>query len=87
VELLTKELQLLITLAKQPNQVFHPIQLYRQIWEDEANFSKQTIKVHIHRLRKKIEPNPALPRYIITVDRLGYKFNPYGSVSPMTLEV
>lgn len=80
VELLAKEMKLLLTLAKQPNQVFHPEQLYRQVWADEAYYSKETVKVQIHNLRKKIEPNPALPRYIITVNRLGYKFNPYGAV-------
>lgn len=80
VVLLTKEMQLLLMLAKQPNQVFHPEQIYRQVWEDEFNYSKETIKVHIYNLRKKIEPNPAQPRYIITVNRLGYKFNPYGTV-------
>ncbi|MCD9022165.1 response regulator transcription factor [Cohnella silvisoli] len=80
VQLLAKDIQLLIALAKQPNQVFHPEQLYRQVWNNDVNYSKDTIKVHIFNLRKKIEPNPALPRYIITVDRLGYKFNPYGVV-------
>jgi DNA-binding response OmpR family regulator len=80
VALLAKEMQLLLTLATQPNQVFHPEQLYRQVWDDEYNYSKETIKVHIHNLRRKIEPNPAQPRYIITVNRMGYKFNPYGDV-------
>ncbi|RED58039.1 response regulator transcription factor [Cohnella lupini] len=79
VQLLAKDIQLLITLAKQPNQVFHPEQLYRQVWNNDVNYSKDTVKVHIFNLRRKIEPNPALPRYILTVGRLGYKFNPYGS--------
>ncbi|MFC5401381.1 response regulator transcription factor [Cohnella soli] len=80
VFLLAKEFQLLLALAKKPNQVFHPQQLYRQVWEDDANYSKDTVKTHISNLRKKIEPIPALPRYIITSGRLGYKFNPYGTV-------
>ncbi|QJD83915.1 response regulator transcription factor [Cohnella herbarum] len=80
VQLLAKDIQLLIVMAKQPNQVFHSEQLYRQAWDNEANYSKDTVKVHISNLRKKIEPNPAVPRYIITVARLGYRFNPYGSV-------
>lgn len=80
VPLLAKEFRLLVALAKKPNQVFHPLQLYRQVWDDETNYSKDTVKTHIFNLRKKIEPNPALPRYIMTSGRLGYKFNPYGAV-------
>lgn len=80
VRLLAKDYQILITLAKQPNQVFHPKQLYQQVWENDFNYSKDTIKVHISNLRKKIEPDPARPRYIITVSSLGYRFNPYGAV-------
>lgn len=81
VELLAKEMQLLITLAKQPNHVFDPEQLYRLVWKDVINYSKETVKVHIHNLRKKIEFNPAKPVYVITVNRLGYKFNPYGALA------
>lgn len=82
VPLLAKEFRLLVALAKRPNQVFHPQQLYRQAWDDEANYSKDTVKTHISNLRKKIEPDPAHPRYIMTAERLGYKFNPYGAVDP-----
>ncbi|MFC5471575.1 response regulator transcription factor [Cohnella suwonensis] len=78
VPLLAKEFQLLVELAKKPNLVFHPEQLYRQAWDDDANYSKDTVKAHISNLRRKIEPTPAEPRYIMTVSRLGYKFNPYG---------
>ena len=80
VPLLAKDYQLLLALAKHPNRVFHPLQLYRQVWDDDTNYSKATVKAHIFNLRKKIEPNPTLPRYIITVGRLGYKFSPYGTV-------
>jgi len=79
VELLAKEMQMLVALAKQPNQVFDPKQLYRLVWKDETNYAKETVKVHIHNLRKKIESHPANPVYILTVNRLGYKFNPYGA--------
>lgn len=78
ITLLAKEYQLLVEMAKKPNQVFHPEQLYRQAWNDEANYSKDTVKAHISNLRRKIEPSPAEPRYVLTVNRLGYKFNPYG---------
>ncbi|AZN39165.1 response regulator transcription factor [Paenibacillus albus] len=74
-----KEFQLLVVLAKKPNQVFHPQQLYRQVWDDEANYSKDTVKTHISNLRRKIEPVPSLPSFILTSGQLGYRFNPYGA--------
>ncbi|MFC4305202.1 response regulator transcription factor [Cohnella boryungensis] len=80
VVLSAKEFQMLIAFAKRPNQVFDPEQLYRLVWKDEFNYTKETVKVHIHNLRKKIEINPGKPVYIITVNGLGYKFNPYGAV-------
>ncbi|REK75588.1 response regulator transcription factor [Paenibacillus paeoniae] len=85
VSLLAKEFQLLIMLARKPNQVFHPEQIYRQVWDDDSYYSKNTVKTHIFNLRKKIEPTPALPRYIVTSGRLGYKFNPYGIISPTAI--
>lgn len=46
-----------------------------QNWEDSKLYShSRAIDVHIQRLRKKIEPNPQNPRYIITVAGVGYKY-------------
>ncbi|THF82182.1 response regulator transcription factor [Cohnella fermenti] len=84
VPLLPKDFRLLTALAGHPNQVLHPEQLYRLAWEDESNFSKDTVKVHISNLRKKIEPVPSAPRFIVTVGSLGYKFNPYGAAGLQT---
>ncbi|MFF2091350.1 response regulator transcription factor [Paenibacillus sp. NPDC058174] len=83
VTLLPKDIKLLTTLASHPNQVLHTEQLYRLAWRDESNFSKDTVKVHISKLRKKIEENPSSPKFILTVGSLGYKFNPYGALEPV----
>ncbi|MCR8636710.1 response regulator transcription factor [Paenibacillus radicis (ex Xue et al. 2023)] len=75
ITLLAKELHLLITLAKNPHRVYHPRQLYELIWDDSSRYSSDLIKVYIHQLRKKLEIDPANPRYIQTVRGFGYKFD------------
>ncbi|WP_017754213.1 response regulator transcription factor [Calidifontibacillus oryziterrae] len=75
ITLFAKELQLLILLAKNPNQVFSVEQLYSQIWGAESFGDTRTVMVHISNLRKKIELDPANPRFIQTVRGFGYRFN------------
>ena len=70
-----KEFQLLTILAKNPNRVFHQDHLFDLVWGAEDLGDTRTVAVHISNLRKKIEPNPARPRYILTVRGVGYKFN------------
>ncbi|WP_245719358.1 response regulator transcription factor [Pelagirhabdus alkalitolerans] len=74
VELSTKEMALLVFLAKHPNRVWSQEQLYDQIWQEEAVGNIETIKVHINYLRRKIEKNPSKPKYIKTVRGFGYVF-------------
>lgn len=74
VVLLAKEMHLLLTLAQNQRRVYHPRQLYELIWIDPAGYSSDTIKVHINRLRKKIEADPMNPKFIHTVRGFGYKF-------------
>lgn len=75
VSLFTKEMQLLLLLAKRPNQVWSTEQLYDHIWGFESAGHIQTVKVHISNLRRKLEKDPAHPRYIQTVRGFGYKFS------------
>jgi two-component system, OmpR family, response regulator RegX3 len=49
-------------------------QLIDRIWGADYVGDTKTLDVHIKRLRTKIEPDPANPRYLITVRGLGYKF-------------
>jgi len=79
VVLLAKEMHLLLTLAQNQQRVYHPRQLYELIWNDPSGYSSDTIKVHIHRLRKKIEADPTKPNFIHTVKGFGYKFEPLES--------
>lgn len=78
VTLLAKELHLLLTLAQNQRRVYHPRQLYELIWNDLSGYSADLIKVHIYKLRKKIEADPMNPKYIRTVRGFGYKFDPNG---------
>ncbi|WP_409342614.1 response regulator transcription factor [Paenibacillus sp. MBLB4367] len=78
VPLLPKERQLLILLLKHRNQVFSVEQLYDRIWGWESDSDDRTVMVHISNLRKKIEQDPATPKYIHTVRGFGYKFQGAG---------
>ncbi|TCS93232.1 response regulator transcription factor [Hazenella coriacea] len=70
-----KEYDLLYFLSSHPGQVFTKKQIYRNVWHDEYAYDDNNIMVHIRRLRKKIEPDPRNPMYILTVWGMGYKFN------------
>lgn len=74
IHLFAKELQLLLLLAAHPDQVFHVDQLFEKIWGWDKDSDSRTVMVHIRNLRKKIEKDPANPKYIVTVRGFGYKF-------------
>ncbi len=74
VELTGKEFDLLWFLASHPGQVFKRSQLLDHVWGYEFYGDSSTVTVHIRRLREKIEPDPANPRYLTTVWGVGYKF-------------
>lgn len=74
VRLFHKEFQLLLLLAENPNRVWTSEQLYDRIWGYYAEGDIQTVKVHVSNLRRKIEKDPASPKYIQTVRGFGYKF-------------
>lgn len=75
VELTGKEFDLLLFLASNKGQVFTKKQIYTQVWEDEYAFDDSNIMSFISKLRKKIEPDPEHPFYILTVRGVGYRFN------------
>jgi DNA-binding response OmpR family regulator len=74
IDLTAKEFDLLYFFAKNKGKVFTKKQIYRAVWEDEYAFDDNNIMVHIRRLRKKIEPDPENPSFILTVWGVGYKF-------------
>ncbi|WP_195570827.1 response regulator transcription factor [Paenibacillus sp. 1001270B_150601_E10] len=75
ISLSCKEFDLLCHLAESPNKVFKLEHLYQLIWNSDSFGDTRTLMVHISNLRKKIEKDPANPRYILTVRGVGYKFS------------
>ena len=70
-----KEFDLLLFLASNKGRVFTKKQIYSQVWEEEYAFHDSNIMSFISNLRKKIEPDPDHPFYILTVRGVGYRFN------------
>ena len=70
----TKEFDLLVFLAENPNHVFSKEELFREIWDMESIGDVATVTVHIKKIREKIELNSAKPQYIETIWGVGYRF-------------
>lgn len=73
VSLTPKEYEILKFLMSNPNKVFSPKEIYKQVWKEAPISSENTVAVHIRHLREKIEINPAEPRYLKVVFGQGYK--------------
>ena len=74
IKLALKEFELLEILLRNAGRVMTRGQLIDRIWGADYVGDTKTLDVHVKRLRTKIEPDPADPRYLITVRGLGYKF-------------
>ena len=70
-----KEFDLLSFLASNKGSIFTKKQIYNQVWEEEYAFDDSNIMSFISKPRKKIEPDPEHPFYILTVRGIGYRFN------------
>ena len=74
VNLPLKEFDLLEYLLRNVGRVLTRGQLIDRVWGADYVGDTKTLDVHVKRLRSKVEPDPADPRYLITVRGLGYKF-------------
>jgi DNA-binding response OmpR family regulator len=74
VSLTAIEFDLLTTLASRPGLVFTREQLLSRVWGEDYFGGDHLVDVHIANLRKKIEAEPANPRYVQTVRGVGYRF-------------
>ncbi len=76
LELTPTEFKLLVYLMSHPDQVSSPQTLVREVQGYEADpwESRSIIRVHIRRLRQKLEPVPSEPSYVVTVRGAGYMF-------------
>ena len=74
VELTSTEFELLATLMRQPGRVFTRGQLLDALRGQQVESFDRAIDAHIKNLRRKLEPQPRTPRYVLTVYGVGYKF-------------
>ncbi len=76
VELSRKEFDLLALLMGQPGQVVTREWCINRLWWDQELADSRTLDTHVKRLRRKIEPDPAHPRHLVTVRGVGFRFQP-----------
>ncbi len=76
VHLTPKEYDLMIYLVSHPGKVLTHRTLLAAIWGGESVEQTEYLRVFVGQLRKKIEPQPATPRYILTEPWIGYRFDP-----------
>ncbi|MGZ4711316.1 MAG: response regulator transcription factor [Acidimicrobiales bacterium] len=77
VPLTAKEFDLLAFLAGHPRRVFTRAQLLDRVWQSSSSWQGEaTVTEHVHRLRHKLEENPARPRLLRTVRGVGYQYDP-----------
>jgi DNA-binding response OmpR family regulator len=74
VELTPTEFQLLATFVREPGRVFTRGQLLDALHGVTIESYERAIDAHVKNLRKKIEPDPGRPRYVLTVHGVGYRF-------------
>jgi two-component system alkaline phosphatase synthesis response regulator PhoP len=74
VEITARELKLLRYFIEHRGEVVPRERLLDQVWEYDDVPLTRTVDMHVAKLRKKIETDPADPKFIVTVHRMGYKF-------------
>jgi DNA-binding response OmpR family regulator len=74
IELAPRELELLIALISRSGQVVSRQDLLSEVWGHSGKVETRTVDTHVAELRRKLEPDPANPRYIHTVRKVGYRF-------------
>ncbi|MDE3112288.1 MAG: response regulator transcription factor [Chloroflexota bacterium] len=73
-DLTRTEIALLSTLARQPGRVFTRAQLLDAVHGTEVESYERAIDAHVKNIRRKLEPDPRRPRYLLTVHSVGYRF-------------
>jgi two-component system, OmpR family, alkaline phosphatase synthesis response regulator PhoP len=74
IELTATEFELLATMMRQPGRVFTRGQLLDAIRGEQVESFERAVDAHVKNLRRKVEPDPREPRYVLTVYGVGYKF-------------
>jgi two-component system, OmpR family, KDP operon response regulator KdpE len=78
VRLTPKEFDLFLYLARRPNRVIGHRQLLGAVWGEASQEHPEYLRVFVGQLRKKLEAEPSMPRYLATEPWVGYRFNACG---------
>ena len=78
VTLAPKEFELLLALVRRRGAAASRADLLREVWDYSADVTSRTVDIHILELRRKLEPDPARPRHILTVYKVGYRLDAAG---------
>jgi DNA-binding response OmpR family regulator len=82
VALTPTEYKLLVQLARHAGRVLLPEELLTAVWGPEYRDEPQHVRLYVSRLRRKIEPDPEHPRYVLTKPGIGYLFAPPEQTGP-----
>jgi two-component system KDP operon response regulator KdpE len=78
VRLTPKEFDLFVYMARRPNRVITHRTLLEAVWGEASQEQPEYLRVFMGQLRKKLEPDPSSPKYLVTEPWVGYRFNPNG---------
>jgi two-component system KDP operon response regulator KdpE len=78
VRLTPKEFDLFVYMARHPNRVLTHAALLEAVWGEASQEQPEYLRVFMGQLRKKLEPDPSNPIYLVTEPWVGYRFNPKG---------
>jgi len=78
VSLTPTEYAILETLASNPDRVLTWRQIVDAVWGSALDADSATLRVHVSNLRRKIEPHPSVPRYLLTEPRVGFRLSTRG---------
>jgi two-component system response regulator RegX3 len=70
-----KEFELLEVLLRNAGRVLTREQLMSRVWGSDYFGDTKTLDVHVKRLRAKLEPDPSVPRHLVTIRGVGYRFD------------
>ena len=76
VSLTPKAFDLMLALVRRDGAVATRIDLLKEVWGQSGFVLSRTVDSHMAELRRKIEDDPAEPRYFVTVWKVGYRFDP-----------
>jgi DNA-binding response OmpR family regulator len=76
VRLTPAEYNLLVFFIQNPDRVISRDQILNSVWGYQSYPNTRTVDAHVVKLRQKLEPDPASPRFLLTMHGFGYRFNP-----------